>query len=568
MTSTSSYDAITLQILWSRLIAIVDEASATLVRTSFSTIVRESNDYACVLLDVQGNSLAQSSLSIPSFISTLPLTVKQFLARYPAETLEPGDVLMTNDPWIGTGHLNDINIALPVFYKDRLVAIAASVAHAPDIGGRLRSPDNRELFEEGLRIPICKWMKGGQANEDVWDFIASNVRVPDLVLGDLKAQLAANEISARRLTELMGEQGIEDVSELAGAIQSISESDMREAIRAIPDGVYRHEVWMDGYAEPLVIRLELTVSGGEITCDYSGSSPQVDRALNVVPNYTFAYTAFPIKCVVSPDTPNHEGCFRPLSVRAPEGSLLNPRFPAAVGARASVGHYLPVAVFGALAEVVPERVQAASGSPMWCLHLSGLDQRERRFAGVFFYNGGQGASAGKDGNSCLSFPSNLSSTPTEVIEHVFPVVLERKELTPGSGGPGMQRGGLGQTLAVRIESSGPLSAAFMTERTKFPAEGLAGGRPGSLGRVLLNGSPINPKESRLLHPGDLLEISTPGGGGFGDPGMRGRQTVLADLSAGLITPEQAVKEYGLDDANAGGHDEALDVEMRRPDRSG
>jgi N-methylhydantoinase B len=567
MARTSSYDPITLQILWSRLIAIVDEASATLVRTSFSTIVRESNDYACVLLDVNGNSLAQSSLSIPSFISTLPITAKHFLAKYPAESLEPGDVLMTNDPWLGTGHLNDINVAMPIFHRGRLVAMAGSVAHAPDIGGRLRSPDNRELFEEGLRIPICKWMKAGRPNEEVWDFIASNVRVPDLVLGDLRAQLAANEMSARRLAELMDEQGIEDVTELAQAIQSISERDMREVIRGIPDGVYRHEVWMDGYSEPLVIRLELTVSGDEIACDYSGSSPQVDRALNVVPNYTFAYTAFPIKCVVSPDTPNNEGCFRPLSVHAPEGSLLNPRFPAAVGARASVGHYLPVAVFGALAKVLPDRVQAASGSPMWCLHLSGLDQKERRFAGVFFYNGGQGASAGKDGSSCLSFPSNLSNTPTEVIEHVFPVLLERKELAPDSGGPGRWRGGLGQTLAVRIESSGPLSAAFMTERTRFPSEGLAGGLPGAVGRVLLNGSLINPKESRLVRPGDLLEISTPGGGGFGEPGMRERRAVLADLSAGLITPEGA-KGYGLDEAHAGRREGTLSGDARESEGAG
>ena len=540
-----SYDPISLEILWSRLIAIVDETAATLVRTSFSTIVRESNDFACVLLDAEGNSLAQSTLSIPSFISTLPLTVKQLLKVYPADTLEPGDVMVTNDPWLGTGHLNDINMAMPIFHRGRLIGFAASVAHAPDIGGRLRSPDNRELFEEGIRIPVCKWMKAGKPNEDVWSFISHNVRVPDQVIGDLRAQLAANEMSSRRLIHLIEEQGIEDLGELARTIQSISERHMREAIRLIPDGVYRHEVWMDGYSEPLVIRLQLTVDGDRIVADYTGTSPQIDRALNVVPNYTFAYTAFPIKCVVSPDTPNNEGCFRPLTVTAPEGSLLNPRFPAAVGARASVGHYLPVAVFGALAEVLPNRVQAASGSPMWALHLAGEDEHKRRFAGVFFFNGGQGASAAKDGISCLSFPSNLSNTPVEVIEHSFPIVLERKELAVDSGGAGQHRGGLGHTMAVRIESQKPLAAAFMSERIRFPAEGLFGGRHGSPGRVLLNGAPINPKESRLLHPGDLLEITTPGGGGFGDPRQRDREAVRADVESGVVSREQAQNEYGL-----------------------
>ncbi len=540
-----TYDPITLEILWSRLVAIVDETAATLVRTSFSTIVRESNDYACILLDAEGNSLAQSTLSIPSFISTLPLTVKEFMKVYPAESLEPGDVMLTNDPWLGTGHLNDINMAMPIFHKGKLIAFSASVAHAPDIGGRLRSPDNRELFEEGLRIPVCKWMKAGKPNEDVWSFIANNVRVPDLVIGDLRAQLAANEMAARRLMHLVEEQGIDDLGELARTIQSLSEKHTREAIRQIPDGVYGHEVRMDGYSEPLVIRLKLTVDGDEILVDYTGTSPQIDRALNVVPNYTFAYTAFPLKCLLSPETPNNEGCFRPLKVTAPEGSLLNPRFPAAVGARASVGHYLPVAIFGALADVMPDRVLAASGSPMWCLQLAGLDAKKRRFAGVFFYNGGQGASGRKDGISCLSFPSNLSATPVEVIEHIFPVVMERKALTVDSGGPGRQRGGLGQTMTVRIESGGPLSASFMTERTRFPAEGLFGGKAGAMGKVLLNGASINPKESRVIQPGDLLEISTPGGGGFGDPRERDRGVVLADLRAGLVSAEQAEQEYGV-----------------------
>lgn len=511
------YDPITLQILWSRLIATVDEASATLVRTSFSTVVRESNDFACVLLDAGGRSLAQSTASVPSFIGTLPVTVRHMLREFPAELLEPGDVLLTNDPWLGTGHLPDINIARPVFRAGRLIGFAASVAHSPDIGGRIRSPDAREVFEEGLRIPPLKLIKAGEPNKDVLRVIRSNVRVPDMVEGDLMAQVAANDMSARRLLQMMDEHGLDDLESLATAIHGYSESAMREAISRVPDGEYGYEFQTDGFDRPLKVRIAVRVAEDTVHVDYAGSSPQVDRALNVVPNYTYAYTAFAIKAALSPDVPNNEGGFRPITVTAPEGSIFNPRFPAAVGGRAVMGHFLPAAVFGALAQVVPEKVQAASGSPLWCMNVAAVDDRGHRVATMFFVNGGQGASAVKDGISCISFPSNMSNTPIEVLENTAPVEIEEKQLRAGSGGRGRHKGGMGQQVAVRIKSQGPATIAFLADRTKYPAFGLEGGTEGALGSITLNGRPLDPKRIHVVQPGDLVVLSTPGGGGFGEP---------------------------------------------------
>ncbi|MBI4504094.1 MAG: hydantoinase B/oxoprolinase family protein, partial [Chloroflexi bacterium] len=416
------FDPLSLEILWSRLIAIVDEASATLYRTSFSPVVRESNDYACVLFDVRGNSLAQSSLSIPSFIGTLPVTVRQLLRRFPVETLQPGDVLVSNDPWLGTGHLNDINIAVPMFYRGRPVGIAASTAHAPDIGGRLLSPDNREVFEEGLRIPVTKLFDAGRRNDLVFEFIRQNVRVPDQVIGDLEAQVAANRLAATRMTEFLDEYELADLAPLASAIQRQSEQATRAAIRRIPAGVYRQQLTVDGLNGTLEIHLALTIDHqrGQIVCDYAGTSPQQPAAYNVVPNYAYAFTAFAVKCVVIPDVPNNEGCFRPVTVTAPEGCLLNPRFPAAVGVRSLIGHYLPVLVFNALADVLPERVRAAAGSPNWAVVVSGRQNTGSPFAAIFFASGGMGGARAQDGLSAICFPSNAANTPLEVLEHFLP----------------------------------------------------------------------------------------------------------------------------------------------------
>jgi N-methylhydantoinase B len=514
MSASDHYDAITLRILWNRLIAIVDEAAVTLRRTSFSTLVRESNDFACVLLDREGRSLVQNSAAIPSFIGTLPITVRHFLRHFPPAVLEPGDILTTNDPWLATGHLPDLTLAMPIFRNGRIVAIAASVAHLPDVGGRIRSADARTIFEEGLQIPPTKLFRAGQPDELLFDVIRRNVRVPEQVVGDIMAQVAANELATRRLLRLMDELD-DDLSELAATIHATSEAAMRERIQAIPDGEYRGEVRPDGFEEQLRISLSVRVDGDHIHCDYAGTSEQADIALNSVANYTFAYTAYPLKCLTSPEIPNNEGSFTPITVSAPEGTILNPRYPAPVGGRAMIGHFLSAAVFQALAPVIPKAVQAPSGSPLWCLNLAG-EHRQRQFAVAYFLNGGQGASAGRDGISCLSFPSNVSNTPVEVMETLAPIRVEAKRLRHGSGGSGARRGGDGQDLSIRSLAERPITAAFLADRLREGPAGLLGGAHGATGNVTVNGVAINPKRQYQLQPNDVLTLSTPGAGGFGE----------------------------------------------------
>ncbi len=509
-------DPVTLEILWTRLVSMVDEAAASMVRTSFSTIVRDSNDYAVVLLDTKGRSLAQSSLSIPSFIGTLPLTVRHLLKKFPLETLKPGDVLATNDPWLGTGHLYDINIARPIFRNGKPVAISATVAHSPDIGGRLRSPEIREIYEEGLRIPPVKLLSEGEPDPAVFDILEGNVRIPEQVMGDLWAQITTNGFLERRLLDLIDETGA-DIDAVGEEIQARSEQAMRKAIRAMPDGSHSFAMESDGFEDlPVTIACKVTVKGDRMDIDYTGSSPQVPRSVNVVPNYTFSYTAYAVKCVLCPEVPNNEGSFLPITTSAPLGSILNPRYPAAVGARAMTGHLLPPVVMGALAKSAPEKVQAASGSPQWCVHLAGEHQR-RGFATVFFLNGGQGATAANKGLSAISYPSNLSNTPIEVMESLVPLLVRRREFRVGTGGTGARRGGEGQSFEfeLRTEKGKPVTMSFMANRLEQGAPGLGGAGAGARGRVLLNGKPLDPRGISLIEGGDRVTVQTPGGGGFG-----------------------------------------------------
>jgi N-methylhydantoinase B len=542
---SENYDPISLEILWNRLVSIVDEASAALIRASFSTVLRESNDFACVLLDAQGRSLAQSVRSIPSFIGTMPISLKKFLEIFPPDSLEPGDVIISNDPWICTGHLPDVTMATPLFRKGELIAFAGCIGHSPDMGGRIRSGDSTEIYEEGLQIPPSKLVKAGKFNEDLISLIRQNVRVPDMVLGDFRAEMAANELLGKRLMDLMEEQRIDRLEGLAETIHRTSEGAVRDAIREIPNGRYSHEIWMDGFDEPLTIKLRLEIEGDRVHCDYSGTSPQIDRGLNTVLNYTYAYTVYPLKCAICPTVPNNEGCLRPMTVTAPEGSLLNPRYPAAVGGRAMVGHYLTTAVFGALQEVIPERIQADSGSPLWCINFSGTNHG-KKYASLFFVNGGQGASPHKDGISCLPYPSNISNTPVEVIENTIPVFIHRKELRRDSAGAGRWRGGLGQDTEIELVADAPCTVAFLSERIKFPPRGMKGGKPGQTGRLELNGKWIHPKKNIVIQPGDVLNVSTPGGAGFWDQGERDRDSIQRDLKNGLISPERTKEDYGVD----------------------
>jgi N-methylhydantoinase B len=539
------FDPISLEILWNRLVAITDEAAATLIRTSFSTIVRESLDFACVLLDARGRSLAQCTVAPPSFIGTLPRTVKGLTAALPPESLQDGDVLITNDPWIGTGHLPDLNMAKPIFYQGRLIAYAATVSHLPDIGGRIRSPDAREVYEEGLQIPPWKLLDAGQQDDKLIRLIRHNVRVPDRVMGDIWSQLAANQLMQRRLLELLHEQQLSDLEDLADAIVTTSRQAMVRAIRGMPKGEYSYSLQTDGFDAPFTLAVSVRVLDDRVQVDYTGTSPQVDRGLNVVPNYTFAFTTYALKCILAPTLLNNEGCFEPIEITAPPGCLLNPTYPAAVGARAITGHFLPTVIFGALSQAYPGRMQAASAGCLWAMQYTGFDSRGERFGNLFFLNGGQGASSDRDGISCISFPGNISNTPIEMIEET-PVLIETKAFRQDSGGAGRFRGGQGQALAVRVLNPTPLTVSFLSDRTKIPAPGFTGGLDGALGSVTLNGKPINPKETVIVQPGDLLVLSTPGGAGYGDPRQRDAWRVQEDVAEGVLSVAKARQDYACE----------------------
>lgn len=538
------FDPISLEILWNRLVAITDEAAATLIRTSFSTIVRESLDFACVLLDPRGRGLSQCTVAPPSFIGTLPQTVKGLTREFPPETACDGDVIVTNDPWIGTGHLPDLNMAKPIFYRDRLIAYSATVSHLPDIGGRIRSPDAREVYEEGFQIPPWKLFDAGVLDEKLIRLLRHNVRVPDRVMGDIWSQLAAHQLMERRLHELLDEQGLSDLEELSEAIVSTSRRAMQQAIREMPNGDYAYSLQIDGFdgTTPLTLAATVRVADEHIVVDYTGTSPQVGRGLNVVPNYTYAFTAYALKCILAPTLLNNEGCCDPIEVTAPEGCLLNPIYPAAVGARAIMGHFLPTVIFGAMAQAFPGRLQAASAGCIWAMQYAGVNRRGERFTNLFFLNGGQGASSDRDGISCISFPGNISNTPIEMVEET-PILIERKSFREDSGGAGQFRGGNGQSLVIRVINETPLTVSFLSDRNKIPAPGFAGGHDGALGAVTLNGAPINPKETVIVQPGDVLALNTPGGAGYGEPTQRDWDRIDADISAGMVSEPRARDAY-------------------------
>lgn len=555
------YDPVEVEIMWNRLGSMVDEASSVLIRSSFSPVVREANDFACVLMDARGRSLAESSLSVPCFNATLPVTMAHFLKRFPADTWRPGDIVMTNDPWLGTGHLPDFTIATSVFVGDRLVGFAGTIAHLSDIGGTLIGADTKEVFEEGLFVPIMRLASAGKINEDLMDIIKANVRVPDYVVGDLHAQIAAIEVLAQRLQEMVLEQGPELLTSVAEVTHRLAEAAMRRAIVEIPDGTYHGTVESDGYDTPLRIEAAVTVRNDEITVDYTGSSPQLAiGAVNSPFCYTYAYTAYPIKCAVDPYTPKNDGSFRPIRVTAPEGTIVNPTYPAAVNARHLTGQLLSAAIYGALAEVIPDKVIAESGgAPIMCAMFSGVNEDGKRFSEQLFAGGGMGARPDRDGLHCTAFPSNSTVGSIEIHESMAPLVCWLKELDVDSGGPGKFQGGCGQRMIIQVVGDKPLTVSFRADRLRVPAKGYFGGHAGSVTRLtlfsgadaLMNGlagragRPIDPKGQTRLNPGDVIEIVVPGGGGYGSPRDRHHARVFADLTAGLISVRAARDVYGL-----------------------
>jgi N-methylhydantoinase B len=537
-------DAVSLGIMWDRLIAITNEVVRALVRTSFSTNVRESYDLSVMLFDAQARLIAQGDYSAPSFTGTGPPTARHMLAKYPPETLRPGDVICTNDPWLGTGHLYDITVMRPIFRGDNLVGYSASVTHLPDIGGLGFSATAREVYEEGLRLPICKLVSEGVPNHELLDLIATNVRVPEQTLGDLHANIACNEVGNRLLVEFMDEYRIDDLRPIADAIVENSENAMRRKIREMPDGTYENSFQIEAQEEPLTLACRIDVKDETIAVDFAGTSPTIRMGINVPLTYSTAYVTYALKCVTVPHMPNNMGFVLPIRVSGPENCILNAQPPFPTGGRHVVGHYVAWLIFGALEKVVPEEVQAESGM-LTLMNVQGTHRDGRGVSSIYFASGGFGALAGTDGASTTPSPTNMTGTPVEVWENLTSTTIEKKALLTDSGGAGKARGGLGQEIVFRNDSGHDLTISCFGGRTEYPARGMWGGGPGALRQYRLNGEPVHPKGRYILGPGDVIALIEPGGGGFGDPRERDPGKVLQDVLEGAVSQEAAARDYGV-----------------------
>jgi len=546
-------DPIALEIMWSRLTTVVDEMWLTIIRTAFSLIIAESQDFACELLDPDGETLAHSPRAMPVFNLTLPRAVKALLARFPADTLVPGDMLITNDPWLCAGHLFDIAVVSPVFRDGRVVALVGTVGHVADIGGTRDSLRAREIFDEGLQIPPMKLARAGVDNADLFTIIAENVRNPAQVVGDIQAFMSANRIGAQRLLAFMDEYGLADLTALAGIVQDRAEQAMRAAIRALPDGAYTSSVSLSPVDKKLTLPLRLTVAGDTIELDFAGAPAQLAQGgVNSTMNYTAAHATYPLKCMLTPDVRGNAGCYRPFRVLAPEGSILNCTRPAAVAARTRTGWYLAPAVFSALAAAAPGAVQSPTGLPV-AVNVSGRDAAGTFCADHLFMGGGQGASTHGDGKSGLLYPTSAANTAIEVFEARVPVLVLEKTFLPDSGGAGQTRGGLGQRVRFRkLHDDGlPTLAALFPEGAKAVLPGLAGGQPGArafAGLRAPDGTLLRDCGAgelvTLTHADEVAEIVFAGGAGYGDPRRRAAREVAEDLQDGRITEAVARETYG------------------------
>ncbi|MFN8535738.1 MAG: hydantoinase B/oxoprolinase family protein [Dehalococcoidia bacterium] len=511
-----------LEILWTRLIALADECWTLTHRAAFSPIISEALDLGCELMDAEGSTLAHATRGIPVFNLVLPNVVRHLRAT---ETFAPGDVWITNDPWLCAGHLPDIAVITPVFHRDRLVAFVGNIANATDIGGGLNRAAAREVYEEGLFIPPSRLYAGGTFNREIARFIMANVREPEVVIADLEAQAGANEAAAAGLIRMLDEYGLPDVEAISRQIQDRSEAAMRRAIAATPDGVYESETETDGADEPIRLRGRVTVAGDRLTVAFPDCPPQAPvGGINSVLNYTRAHVNYALKCILAPGIASNEGCYRPIALEVASGTMLNATHPASVGLRAKTGWHVHSLVFSALAQALPNDVLAGIGFPSWIV-ISGQSRDGRAFREHLIVSGGLGATGAGDGMSAAGFPSSAASVPVEVIEARSPVLIEAKELAGGSGGDGAFRGGLGQRVRFRAlpGEARQLLISSSLDRTRIPAEGLLGGAPGAPSRMTVV-SPDGERDAAdgyaLLGPDDEAVVLVSGGGGFGDPATR------------------------------------------------
>jgi len=546
------------QIMWSRLLAVVEEQAQTLVRTAFSTSVREAGDLSAGIFDARGRMLAQAVTGTPGHVNSMANAVRHFLDEHPLATMRPGDHYITNDPWLTCGHLHDLTAVTPTFLDGRAVGLFAATVHVVDIGGLGMGPDGRQVFEEGLAIPIMRLARDGVMNEDLLAIVRANVREPLQVEGDIYALAACNDEGGRRLIEMMREFEIGHLETLGDTIVETSRDAMLAVIRGLKPGTYRNRLVMDGYDKPLRLDAAMTVSDSGIHVDFAGTSPASTHGINVVLNYTLAYTAFGVKCLVAPEVPNNAGSLATVTVSAPPGCVLNVERPFAVAARHTVGHMLPDLVFGCLEQVLPGGVPAEGASALWNPQINGggsivdglpdgIDPGDvPSWSTVIFHCGGAGARTDKDGLSVTAFPSGVRTIPVEATEMIAPVIFRRREFREGSGGAGRFRGGLGQVIEIGGADGLPISLLCNFERVRHPARGRRGGHNGAAGRVALaSGRPIRPKGRQTVPPSDVIRLELPGGGGHGDPRQRDPALVAVDVADGLISSEFAERDYAV-----------------------
>jgi len=550
----SRVDPITLGVVWGALQSIAVEIGTTVHKTAYSEQAREGQDFSVAVFDPQGRMVAQGPYS-PGHMGAMSFAVKNALAAHPVATLKPGDAILLNDPLLGSGHLPDFFITQPAFHEGALVGFAVNILHHTDVGGQRPGSQGVEgifdYFQEGLRIPPTKVWKEYQEQEGIVGIIAANTRTPEKVLGDLRAQRSALRVGELRLQELAARYGRQTLFAAMEEILARTEANMRAAIRRVPDGVYTFEDFMDDWGpgtDPLRVAVTVTVAGDAMTIDYEGSSPQTASGMNSYINYTRSYSYAAVKCLTDPFGPMNEGALLPVTVKAPEGSFLNPRPPAGGGPRAIICYRTFESVLGALAPALPERVTAAA-SHMANPTFGGWDRaKKRRFVAYELVLSGTGARATKDGCEAMSWAFNASNIPVEAQEANQPIVVERFELVRDSAGAGRFRGGCGVRRDMSfLADEGKLTN--LSDRQKFAPYGLFGGKTGRLARTVINPGPdeqiVHGKQSREFAYGDIISFQQSGAGGYGDPLERDPARVLADVLDDYVSVEAARSEYGV-----------------------